>query len=192
MNRFEIEKTPIEGVFVVKAKPIGDARGYFERFFCSDEFNEIGFNAPVAQINHSLNNEVGVVRGIHFQWPPYNEMKLVRCINGEVYDVAVDLRKGSSTFLKYFGVKLSQQEHNYLLLPNGMGHAYQSLTAGAELIYVVSAPFTPEADCGLNPQDPAIGISWPVKIGQISDKDRNRKFIDKTFMGIDLGSLSGK
>lgn len=186
MDRFEVQTTYIDGVYIIKAKPIGDERGYFERFFCSEEFKSIGFNVPVAQINHSFNKTAGCVRGIHFQWPPYNEMKLIRCIKGEVYDVAVDLRKGSPTYLKYYGVNLSEVEHNYLLLPNGIGHAYQSLTDASELIYMVSEYYSPKADAGINPLDPAVGIRWPLPISEISDKDKNRGFIDNKFTGIDI------
>lgn len=188
MQRFDVVKTAIEGVHILKAKPIGDNRGYFERFFCAEEFKEAGFNFPVAQMNHSYSRK-GILRGMHYQLPPHAEFKIVRCIRGEVYDVAVDIRKGSPTFLQHVGVKLSAAEHNYLLLPKGTAHGVLSLSEEFEILYLVSTPYCAEAERGLNPLDPALNIKWPGEILQMSPKDESRPFIDADFEGIDTALL---
>ncbi|MBU3843473.1 MAG: dTDP-4-dehydrorhamnose 3,5-epimerase [Candidatus Anaerobiospirillum pullicola] len=186
MQRFDVITTPIAGLLILKAKPIGDDRGYFERFFCAEEFKEIGFTEPLCQINHSFNREKGTLRGVHYQKPPFLETKIVRCIRGKVHDVAVDIRRGSPTFLQHFGLELSADEPTYLYIPKGMGHAVQALSDNAEILYLVSTPFHPEADSGLNPLDPALNIKWPLEVTEISPKDRQRPFITPDFTGVEV------
>lgn len=186
MQRFEVKTTPLAGVFVLKAKPIGDERGYFERLFCAEEFKELGFDIPVSQINHSYNQGIGIIRGMHMQLPPYTEIKVVRCLRGKVCDVALDVRKNSPTFLQHFAVELSADEHNYLYLPHGIAHGYQALTEESDVLYLVSAPYHAEAEKGFNPLDPTFNIKWPLPPSIMSAKDRERAFINPDFQGIEL------
>ena len=159
MNRFTAHATKISGVYMLQAKPICDERGFFERFYCSDELHGIGLHEPIVQMNLSYSKDKGTVRGIHFQYPPCNEIKLVRCLQGKVLNVAIDLRKGSPTFLQHVAVELSAKTHNYLLLPHGTGHAFQTLTSDAQLLYLVTARYAHDYESGLNPLDPKLGQS---------------------------------
>ena len=186
MNRFNFTKTKLDGVYIIESKPICDERGYFERYFCENDFKEIGFDKKIVQINHSKTIGKGSIRGIHYQTPPFCETKIVRCLKGAIYDVAVDLRKDSPTFLQYFGVELNEENGKYLLIPEGFGHVFQSLSDEVEILYLVSESFHQEADSGLNPLDPRINIKYPVNIGNMSKKDKEVKFIDENFSGVKI------
>lgn len=185
MNRFNFTKTDLDGVYVIGPKPIRDERGYFERYFCENDFKEIGFDKKIVQINHSKTIGKGSIRGIHYQTPPFCETKIVRCLKGAIYDVAVDLRKDSPTFLQYFGVELSEENNKYLLLPDGFGHVFQTLSEEAEILYLVTAPFMLSADSSLNALDKKINIDWPLEVGIMSEKDKNAPFSDG-FKGVEL------
>ncbi len=185
MQRFDITKTAIEGVYILKAKPIGDERGYFERFFCAEEFKEIGLKGQIAQMNLSLSERRGTLRGMHYQMPPYNEFKIVRCLKGALYDVAVDIRKDSPTFLQHVGVTLSEDEHNYLVLPHGTAHGFITLTDNAQIMYLLDRQFCADAERGINPFDKALNIKWPAKVEVISRKDENRERLPDDFAGIE-------
>lgn len=184
MKRFSFLASNLHGVSVISPKPIRDDRGYFERFFCVDEFREIGLSKPLAQINHSFTKHKGSVRGMHFQNPPYSEIKIVRCLSGAIYDVVVDIRKDSPTFLQHFGVVLSKRNSRYLYVPEGFAHGFQTLTNNVEMLYLSTTPFEPSADNGLNPLDPALGIQWKMDITHISAKDKNAPYITPRFCGI--------
>ena len=162
MNRFNFTKTFLEGVFIVEPKPICDERGYFERYFCAQDFKEIGIHKPIMQINHSKTIGKGAVRGIHYQIPPFCETKIVRCLKGAIYDVAVDLRTDSPTFLQYFGTELNEENGKYLAIPNGVGHAFQTLSDETEILYLVTEYFNAEADRTLNALDSTINIKWQL------------------------------
>lgn len=186
MDRFTFEKTNISGVFVVTPKKIIDPRGYYERFFCSDEFKELGFTDSVKQINHSQTVAKGVIRGFHYQKPPYCEMKLVRCINGSIFDVALDLRKNSPTFMKHFSCELSSANGAYLLIPEGVAHAFQTTSDLSEILYIVNKKYTPSSDVAINPLDRAIGVQWPLKINTELSKELGAPMISLDFTGIDV------
>ena len=191
MHNFEIKKTPLEGVFVGKIISKQDERGYFERVFCQDEYEEL-FERPtrLLQINRSMSRIKGTVRGCHFQWPPMAETKIVSCPNGRLYDVAVDLRAGSDTYLQYFGVELSAENKKFLLIPEGFGHGFQTLSPDTEILYLVTQKFSIEHDDGINPMDPAVGIDWPLEVSVRSEKDTNRKFLkDRDFQGINISEM---
>jgi len=184
MSRFEVSEMPLAGVKRVMRRPMGDARGFFSRLFCADELAAAGWIWPVAQINHSYTAQASAVRGMHYQHPPHAEAKLVTCLRGRVWDVAVDLRAGSPTFLQWCAQELSAENHAALLIPPGCAHGFQTLSEDVELLYAHSAPYAPSADAGLNPQDPRLGIRWPLPVGTISDKDVQRPLLAADFRGL--------
>jgi len=186
MARFDFISTPLTGLTLVQRKAIEDQRGFLSRLYCADEFREAGLHKPIAQINHTLTRSKGAVRGLHFQNPPHAEAKLVSCLQGEVFDVAVDLRCGSPTFLQWYGVKLSALNRQSLLIPEGFAHGFQTLTEDCELIYLHTATYQPEAEGALNVTDPKIGITWPLTMADLSERDRNHKLIEQDFQGINL------
>lgn len=184
MSRFQRITTPIEGVFVVERQRIGDSRGFLSRLFCAEELAEAGFTRPVAQINHTLTETAGTLRGLHFQHPPAAEDKLVSCIRGAVFDVAVDLRAGSPTFLHWHGVELSADNNRALMIPQGCAHGFQALEDGCELLYLHSRPYVPSAEAGLNPCDQRLAIDWPLPITSLSPRDEGHPLIDDNFTGV--------
>ncbi len=189
MSRFTIAPTPLAGVVEIDRKIIGDHRGYFTRFFCAEELADAGFDSPVAQMNHSYSAKRGTVRGLHFQYPPHAEIKLVSCVRGRVFDVAVDLRAGSPTFLQWHAVELSAERHNSLLVPKGFAHGFQTLEDDRELLYLTSTPYAQAAEDGLNPNDGRLGIAWPLAMTECSDRDRAHPPLTNAFTGIDLPAL---
>jgi dTDP-4-dehydrorhamnose 3,5-epimerase len=185
-NRFDFEPTAIAGLYVVQRKSTQDQRGFFSRFFCADEFREIGMLKPIVQINSSYTKKKGAARGLHFQYPPYAEIKIVSCIKGEIFDVAVDLRKGSPTFLQWHGEVLSAANWRTLLIPEGFAHGFQTLTECCELIYLHSASFHPESEGALHIADPKLNIAWPLALTELSERDNAHAFIGPDFWGIAL------
>jgi dTDP-4-dehydrorhamnose 3,5-epimerase len=186
MERFTYEKTAIEGVYIITPKKIIDSRGYYERYFCVEEFKEVGFTEPVKQINHSMSIQKGIVRGFHYQLPPHCEMKLVRCIKGKIFDVALDVRKDSPTFLQHVSVELSEENSKYLLLPEGVAHGFQTMTENSEIIYIVNKMYAPSVDKVVNPLDPMINVSWPVEVDMERSKEVKQTFLTKDFTGVEL------
>ena len=156
------------------------------RFYCAEEFRAADITKPIAQINHTLTRKKGAVRGLHFQHPPHAEAKLVSCLKGEIFDVAVDLRHASPTFLHWYGVVLSARNQQSLLIPEGFAHGFQTLEEDCELIYLHAAAYHPESEGALNVADPKLGIAWPLPITEISERDRNHKLIEQSFQGITL------
>jgi len=186
MSRFDFIKTPLPGLQVVQRKAIEDHRGFLSRFYCSDEFREAGVDKPVAQINQTLTRQKGAVRGLHFQHPPHAETKLVSCLKGEIYDVAVDLRRDSPTFLHWYGEILSATNRKSLLIPEGFAHGFQALSWDCELIYLHTAAYCAQAEGALNVADSTLNIAWPLPIDDLSERDRNHLFIKSDFQGIVL------
>ena len=186
MPRFDFITTPLSGLKLVQRKVIEDSRGFLSRFYCANEFAEAGINKPIAQINHTLTCKKGAVRGLHFQHPPHTETKLVSCLQGEIWDVAVDLRRDSPTFLQWHGEILSAANRKSLLIPEGFAHGFQTLSKDCELIYLHTAAYHPESEGALNVTDPKLDIIWPLTITEISERDRNHKLIEPDFQGIIL------
>lgn len=186
MSRFDFIPTPLTGLMLVQRKAIEDHRGFLSRFYCAEVFGVAGFKKPIAQINHTLTRKKGAVRGLHFQYPPYTEAKLVSCLKGEIYDVAVDIRRDSPTFLHSHGEILSAENRRSLLIPEGYAHGFQALTEDCELIYLHTATYNPEAEGALNVADSRLSIVWPLPIDDISERDRNHSFISSDFEGIVL------
>jgi dTDP-4-dehydrorhamnose 3,5-epimerase len=184
--RLQLFPTPIADLVVVQRQPLSDHRGYFERMFCTHELAAAGWVKPIAQINHSYTAKQGTVRGLHFQYPPHAEMKLVSCIRGEVWDVAVDLRLGSPTFLQWHAERLSAENGCALLIPEGFAHGFQALTDDVELLYCSSAAYAVQAEGGLNPIDPRLGIRWPMVITELSTRDADHPLVNSDFKGVSV------
>jgi dTDP-4-dehydrorhamnose 3,5-epimerase len=185
-RRLACVATPFLGLYVVRRQVTEDQRGFFARLFCAEEFSEIGLVKPVVQINQSLTLRKGAVRGMHFQRPPHSDAKLVTCLRGEIFDVAVDLRQGSPTFLRWHGEILSADNHTSLYMPEGFAHGFQTLTDDCELIYLHTARYAPEAEGAINAADPAVGIAWPLPITEMSERDRNHPMIESSYHGLVL------
>lgn len=166
-------ETPVEGAFVIDLEPFTDDRGSFARVFCAREFEEHGLEAAITQSNLSVNHRAGTLRGMHLQRPPAEETKLVRCIRGALFDVVVDLRPGSPTYLRWAGVELTSENRKALYVPRGCAHGFQTLVDDTEAIYDVSAFYAPETEDGMHHADPAVGIDWPLPVTEISEKDQN-------------------
>jgi len=184
MARLEFSPTAIAGVSQVVRRPVADDRGHLARLFCSEEFARAGQGFTVVQINHTLTRQKGAVRGLHFQHPPAAERKLVTCLRGTIFDVAVDLRRGSPTFLKWTATELSAANWTALLIPEGCAHGFQALSDDCELLYLHSAPYTADLEGALNAFDPRIAIDWPLPVSDISARDRGHAFIDDKFRGV--------
>lgn len=183
-NRFNFISTPLNGVYRVERKKIEDSRGFLSRFYCAESFNQAGISLPIAQMNQSFTRQKGAVRGMHFQNTPNAECKLVSCLKGEIFDVAVDLRPNSPTFLQWYGEVLSASNQYSLLIPEGFAHGFQTLSEDCELIYLHSTSYAPASEGALNPVDPALSINWPLDITEISQRDQSHPFIQSNFQGI--------
>jgi len=183
-GRFEILSTPLAGLHLLQRKLLGDQRGYFQRMFCASDLTELGWHDPVAQVNHTYTTLKGSVRGMHLQLPPSAEMKLITCMKGEVWDVAVDLRADSPTFLQWHAVTLSQTNQRSFLIPAGFAHGFQTVSDEVEMLYCHSKPYAPADEMGLNPFDGRLAIKWPLEVTEMSDKDRNWPMLSKEFQGV--------
>jgi dTDP-4-dehydrorhamnose 3,5-epimerase len=161
----------LQGLKLIQRNPIGDHRGYLERMFCEEELQSLIPGRSIVQINHTLTAKRGTVRGLHFQYPPHAETKIVSCLRGEVFDVAVDLRHGSPTFLHWHAEILSADNHRTLLIPEGFAHGFQTLTEDCELLYFHTAAYQPSAEGGLNAQDAKLDIRWPEAVIELSSRD---------------------
>jgi dTDP-4-dehydrorhamnose 3,5-epimerase len=166
-------ETKLKGAFIVELERKEDPRGFFARGYCAKEFEAHGLSPKVVQANISYSEHRGTVRGMHYQLPPATEPKFVRCIRGAIWDVIVDLRPGSPTYLQHIGVELSADNRRAIYVPDMFAHGNQSLTEGAELLYLVGEFYSPGHERGLRYDDPALGIEWPVPVSVVSEKDRN-------------------
>ena len=184
MTRLTIAHLPLEGLKLITRRRLGDSRGFFSRIFCAEELAMAGWCKPIAQINQTVTPKSGTVRGMHFQHPPYSEMKLVTCLRGKVYDVAVDLRQGSPTFLSWHGEILSADNNKAMLIPEGFAHGFQALTDEVELLYCHSASYAAKFEGGVHPADPKFGIAWPMQIAMLSERDSSHALLTDFFSGI--------
>jgi dTDP-4-dehydrorhamnose 3,5-epimerase len=183
-GRFSFTQTSLSGLWVAQREVFEDSRGVFSKLFCADEFQKVGIDKPITQINHSITRLKGTVRGLHFQHPPHVETKIVSCLKGEIFDVAVDLRNGSKTFLSWQGERLSAKNQRSLIIPEGFAHGFQALTSDCELVYLHTGFYVPEADGGLNVEDKRIGIAWPLPISGLSERDKTHAFVSDDYDGI--------
>jgi len=178
--------TFLDGVYTIQLSPFIDDRGSFSRLFCNHELSRIGLASEIVQVNHSVNKDKGTIRGMHFQYPPDAEIKIIRCIKGKVFDVVVDLRENSSTFLKWFGMELASEKYNMMYIPQGCAHGFQTLEENCELLYFHTAFYKPTSEGAIRFDDPMISIQWPLEPVNISLKDKSYPFINDTFRGIQL------
>lgn len=188
MKRFTITETGIEGLLVIEHRRFDDSRGFLTRLFCAEALAEAGWRKPVVQINHTCTRKRGTVRGIHFQHPPHSEMKLVTCLRGAVWDVCVDLRAGSPTFLQWRAFELSADNGKAFLIPEGMAHGFQSLSEDCELLYLHTAPYMSQAEGGVSATDPRLNIEWPLPIALQSQRDLHHPLLKKDFIGLEMHS----
>jgi dTDP-4-dehydrorhamnose 3,5-epimerase len=184
-ERFNIKKTSLAGLHVIERLPIKDDRGWLERVYCQDSLGELANGKIIRQITKTLTVKKGTVRGLHFQKPPYAETKIISCLKGKIWDVAVDLRKNSPTFLNYFAVELSENQHLSLLVPEGFAHGFQALTNNCQIMYFNTSNHNQDAEGGINALDPRLSIQWPLKISLRSIKDANSHFLEKNFTGLE-------
>lgn len=181
-----IKPTNLSGVQVLEQTVFYDHRGKFSRIFCKKELEGYLKCREIKQLNRSLTYEVGTVRGLHYQNPPDTEVKIIQCFSGKVFDIAVDLRKGSPTFLKWFGVELSARKNNALLIPEGCAHGFQTLESNSELVYLHTAFYKPDSEGLIRFDDPTVGINWPLVPVNVSQRDMKGIYIDKSFTGISI------
>lgn len=182
----KISKTNIPGAVVVESIAFGDHRGMFSRFYCERDLEQIVGQRRIVQINHSRTHSVGAIRGFHYQNKPYAEMKLIRCIRGRVWDVAIDLRKESSTFLQWHAEELTPENAKMLVVPEGCAHGFQVLEKDSELLYLHTEFYNAEAEGGVLHDDPMIGVQWPLPVTEISQRDSAHPRLTSDYPGLSL------
>jgi dTDP-4-dehydrorhamnose 3,5-epimerase len=181
-----INKLPLEDAFVIEPELVTDNRGIFARVFCQRELQNMLHDKNIVQINHSLTKQKGVIRGMHFQYPPKAETKMVKCLHGSVFDVIIDLCQGSSTFLKWHEEILSAENMKMLYIPEGFAHGFQTLEENCELIYLHTEFYSPEHEGSVRYDDPKIGIKWPLEVRDISERDKKHPLLAEDFQGIEI------
>lgn len=180
----KFQKTPLKNAYLITLEPWKDKRGFFERLFCQKTFRQTGLKKPIVQVNYSLTKKAGIVRGLHYQLPPYTEVKIVTCLVGKIFDCIVDLRKNSPTFLKWYGVILSEENQKMLYVPEGFAHGLQALADNSTTLYLNTNAFHQSHERGLHYNDPLIGIKWKLKPTEVSRKDNQRPLLKRDFKGI--------
>lgn len=177
-------ETKLKGAFILDLELRSDQRGAFARTYCAKEFEAHGLKPTVAQCNLSFNYKAGTLRGMHYQTPPAAETKLVRCTKGAIYDVIIDMRPDSPTYLQHIGVELTEENHRSLYVPEMFAHGYQALTDGAEVVYQVGEFYTPGYERGIRYDDPTFKIEWPMPVTVISEKDAAWAPFDAISVGV--------
>ena len=182
----KILPTKISDLFVVETSSKIDERGALTRLYCEQDLQSLIGRRRIVQINQSKTAKAGAVRGMHFQSAPHAEMKLVRCIKGRVWDVAVDLRQDSTTFLNWHAEELSSANARMMVIPEGFAHGFQVLEPESELLYLHTAFYAPQSEGGVRHDDPALSITWPMAVVDLSERDRNHPLIKSSFNGVKL------
>jgi len=170
-------ETKIHGVYIIEPELLSDERGFFARSFCKEEFRNHGLETDIVQCNISYNKKKGTLRGMHYQTPPFEEVKVVSCTKGSIYDVVVDLRKGSATYCQWIATELTERNFKMIYIPKGCAHGFQTLEDNTMVYYQMTEFFHPECAGCVRWDDPRFGIQWPLKNSIISDKDRNYIFL---------------
>ena len=186
MKKFKFYKTNFRDLYRVQRKPFVDNRGTFVNLFQQEFVNYFKLESSKSQINFSFNKSKGILRGMHFQIPPYAEKKIITCVQGSVFDVVIDLRKKSKTFLKFYSEILNANDFNSLLVPEGFAHGYQVLEDNTQLVYIHSNNYNKRFEKGVNSLDPVFGINWPLEKKIISDKDSCVKYLSANFNGFEI------
>lgn len=179
-------ETSLPGAYLITLSPRSDSRGWFARTYDRQAFAQIGHTADWVQMNHSLTRQTGALRGMHFQQPPAAEIKLVRCIVGRVFDVIIDLRAGSPTVGRWYSAELSEENQQMLYIPKGFAHGFQTLVPDCQLVYCHSEYYTPGYEGAIRYDDPRIGITWPLPITDLSERDATHPYLDDRFVGLTL------
>ena len=182
----KLQETRLKGCYLIDLDKNEDQRGSLNRFFCQKTLSPFLKSKSIRQINRTLTKKEGVIRGLHFQNPPFAEIKIVSCIKGEVWDVVVDLRKGSPTFLHYYAVNLSENSPRCFFIPEGFAHGFQTLVPNCEMLYFHTEDYNRDAEGVINSIDPRISIKWPKFITERSERDTNSPMLDKNFLGIKI------
>ena len=178
--------TEIDGLYVAETAPFQDERGCFARFFCDKELQKALGDRHIVQINHSLSRDKATVRGLHYQKPPFAEMKLIRCLKGRAWDVAVDLRKDSPTFLQWHAEELSEENRKMFIIPEGFAHGFQVLEDNTELLYLHTAHYDKASEEGVNIKEPMISIAWPLPAINLSERDSSFPYLANDFDGVSV------
>ena len=173
VSNFNIIDLPLKDASIIETSINQDERGIFSRFFCNKELQNLLNGSEIVNINFSQSKQKGTLRGLHFQRDPHQEKKFVRCISGRIYDVIVDLRPDSNTYLKWFGIELNENNKKMIYIPEGFAHGYQTLENNSEIIYCVTNYYSPKDEAGLRYDEPSLKIDWPLEITEISNKDMN-------------------
>ncbi|MCV3766978.1 dTDP-4-dehydrorhamnose 3,5-epimerase family protein [Rhizobium sp. TRM95796] len=184
-GRFDASRTPLSGLILLKRKRLADDRGHLSRLFDAEGLTAYGWLGGIAQVNETVTLKRGTARGFHFQKPPVADAKLVTCLRGAVLDVAVDIRKGSPTFLQHFAAELTADNCASLLIPEGFAHGFQALSDDVQLLYAHSAPYQAESEGALNLADPRLGVDWPLPLANLSERDRTHPLLGEAFEGIE-------
>ena len=184
MSRFIAQDTPLEGLVLLERQPVGDRRGFLDRLFCKEGLSDSLAGRGIVQVNHTFTSVRGTVRGMHFQYPPHAETKLVSCLQGKVFDVAVDLRAYSKTFLQWYGVRLSGENRRTLLIPEGFAHGFQTLAEDCEMLYLHTAAYAPGSEGAVNALDPFLDIRWPLDVAERSERDMAHPLLDAAYAGV--------
>lgn len=184
-ERFDIRQATLAGVWVLDRKPREDERGWIERVYDSDELAEVMGSRRIIQVNRSFTGSQGTVRGLHYQVAPSSELKIVSCLRGSIFDVAVDVRRGSPTFLAWHGEILSAENRSSLVIPEGFAHGYQTLVDECELLYVHTASHDPATERGIHPLDPMVAVAWPLAVKYLSARDGSHPPLGPGFGGIE-------
>jgi len=184
LDDFIVEDLPMNGLKLIKRNLKNDNRGFFSKIYCKEQMYSDGYLKPISQINHSYSAKKGTVRGMHYQIYPYIDTKLINLIRGEIVNVVVDLRMKSCTFMKSFGIKLTEGEGVGLLIPAGFAQGFQTISNDVDIIYCHTARYVKDFERGLNPFDPALSIDWPLPVSEISERDKNHQFINANFKGL--------
>lgn len=179
-----LQPTPLAGLWLAHTQPAHDHRGAFARLFCQQHLAAVLGARQLVQINQSITHQTGAVRGLHFQHTPHAEMKLVRCLQGRVWDVVVNLRAGSATLLQCFATELSAANACMLVIPEGFAHGFQALEPNCHLLYLHTAAYTPQAEAGLHCQDPRLQIHWPLPVADLSARDAAHALLPAGFEGL--------
>ncbi len=184
MGKLSIKPLKISGAYEVVSDAFNDERGAFSRLFCATALQDVMAGREVVQANLSKTMQVGALRGMHYQKAPHLEMKLVRCLKGRVWDVVVDLREGSSTFLQWEAVELSPDKANMMVVPEGCAHGFQVLEEGSEMLYLHTAFYEPASEGGVRHDDPRVGIAWPLAVKDLSARDQGHPLLGDDFTGL--------
>ena len=182
------EKLKINDAYIIRLNKIADDRGYFSRAWCQKEFEENGLEKNFVQANISFNKYKGTLRGMHYQMHPHQEVKLVRCIKGAIFDVIIDVRSDSPTFGQWVGAELTEENHDMLYVPKGFAHGFQTLQDNSEVFYQVSEFYTPSSENGIRFDDPRYKIDWPLNVSVISEKDATWPYLEASKLEATLKS----